>query len=335
MSRSRTILVLSDVHYACAAEKQRRGHETRIIPNPLLRLTVKTYRHFIWQRDPFAHNHLLDDFLARANAPALVVANGDYSCDTRFVGVSDDAACESARQCLSKLRQRFGSNLRTVIGDHELGKMSLFGGKGGLRLASWQRAQAELQLMPFWQAGIGNYVLLGITSSLVALPVYEPETLPSERDEWRTLRAAHLQEIRRAFAQLKTSQRILLFCHDPTALPFLWDEVEIRARLGQVEQTVIGHLHSDLFFWKSRVLAGMPTINFFGTSIKRIGAALKDASTWRHFKVRLCPSLAGIELLKDGGFYSIELYPDGHTPALFQFHPLPRKKGKGSEPVTH
>ncbi len=325
MSRSKTIFILSDIHYACAAEAQRTGHETRIIRNPLLRLTVKTYRHFIWQRDPFAHNHLLDDFLARADTAALVIANGDYSCDTRFVGVSDDAACESARLCLQKLRQRFGSNLLAVIGDHELGKMSLFGGVGGLRLASWHRVQKELQLFPFWQAEIGNYVLLGITSSLVALPVYEPETLPDERSEWRSLRAAHLMKIRGAFAQLEKSQRVLLFCHDPTALPFLWGETEIRQKLGQVEQTVIGHLHSSLFLRKTRVLAGMPTINFLGTPIKRMTSALKDARRWRHFRVRLCPSLAGIELLKDGGFYSAELDPGGKAPAVFRLHLLPRK----------
>jgi hypothetical protein len=334
MGLPKTILILSDVHYACAAEKQRKGHETRIIRNPLLRLAVKTYRHFIWQRDPFSHNHLLDDFLACADAPALIVANGDYSCDTQFVGVSDDAACESARHCLTKLREKIGSNLRAVIGDHELGKMSLFGGKGGLRLASWRRAQADLELIPFWRDEIGDYVLLGITSSLVAFPVYEPEALPDERAEWRGLRSTHLQEIRQAFAQLKASQRVLLFCHDPTALPFLWDEAEIRAKLEQVEQTVIGHLHSDLFFWKSRLLAGMPTINFLGTSIKRMSVALTHASSWRHFKVRLCPSLAGIELLKDGGFYSVELDPDGQTPALFQFHPLHRKKKKTPERFT-
>jgi len=324
MPALKTIAILSDIHYACDAEKQRRGHETRVIRNPLLRLAVKTYRHFVWQRDPFAHNHLLDDFLACANTPALVVANGDYSCDTEFVGVSDDAACESARQCLTKLRNRFGSDLRTVIGDHELGKMSIFGGKGGLRLESWRRAQAGLRLAPFWQTEIEDYVLIGVTSSLVALPIYEPETLPDERGEWRSLRAAHLAEVRQVFRGLKPSRRVLLFCHDPTALPFLWSEAEIRARLGQIEQTIIGHLHSNLFLWKSRVLAGMPAIGFLGTSIRRMSAALKEAKCWRFFKVRLCPSLSGIELLKDGGFYEADLESNPRTPARFRFHPLPR-----------
>src|SRR2546425_4748573 len=125
MARQKTILILSDIHYACDAERQRRGHETRVIANPLLRRAVRVYRHYIWLRDPFAHNHLLDEFLRRADSPDWVVTNGDYSCDTEFVGVSDAAAFESARQCLTKLRDRFGAKLRSVIGDHELGKTSL------------------------------------------------------------------------------------------------------------------------------------------------------------------------------------------------------------------
>src|SRR5216117_2123810 len=151
MARQKTILILSDIHYACDAERQRRGHETRVIANPLLRRAVRAYRHYIWLRDPFAHNHLLDEFLRRADSPDWVVTNGDYSCDTAFIGVSDDAAFESAHQCLTKLRNRFGPKLHCVIGDHELGKVSLFGGQGGFRLASWRRATMELALHPFWK----------------------------------------------------------------------------------------------------------------------------------------------------------------------------------------
>src|SRR5437764_366614 len=82
------------------------------------------------------------------------------------------------------------------IGDHELGKMSLFGGKGGFRLASWRRATTELALQPFWRTEIGNYVLIGLTSSLLAFPVYEPEALLEERKDWAALREAHLVEVR-------------------------------------------------------------------------------------------------------------------------------------------
>lgn len=322
MSRQRTVLVVSDIHYAGDAEKQRRGHETRIIANPVLRLAVRLYRHFIWRRDPFSHNHLLDDFLQVAGAPDIVIPNGDYSCDTAFVGVSDDAAFKSAQECLGKLRRRFPTNLQPTIGDHELGKESLFGGHGGLRLASWHRALEGLGLRPFWRIEIGDYTLLGVTSSLIALPVYEPETLLEERKQWFELRATHLAEIRGAFASLKPRQRVLLFCHDPTALPFLWREEEVRRKLGQVEHTIIGHLHSNLFFWKSRVLAGMPAIGFLGNSIRRMSTALKDARYWQPFNVQLCPALAGIELLNDGGYFEIQIEEQATHPARCSFHPL-------------
>ena len=193
-----------------------------------------------------------------------------------------------------------------------------------MRLASWRRARQDLGLEPFWQFCIGRYVLLGVVSSLIALPVFEPDTLPNERAEWQRLREQHLAEIRRAFVSLNREQRVLLFCHDPTALPFLWREEEIRARLSQIEQTVIGHLHSSLFLWKSRILAGMPRINFLGHTPKRFTAALHEARYWRPFKVRLCPALGGIELLKDGGYYIAELSSDEDTPARFVFHALPR-----------
>jgi len=319
-----TLLILSDIHYASAPERERRGHELHAAGAPLLRLAARTFRHFIWLRDPFAHNHLLDHVLSQSRGVDYAIANGDYSCDTAFVGVSDDAACQSARECLGKLRQEFGPRFQATIGDHELGKMSLFGGCGGLRLASWHRAQRELGLRPFWQVKFGRYVLLGVVSSLLALPVYEPETLADERLEWSELRAAHLVEIRQAFATLMPDERAILFCHDPTALPFLWHDEVVRSKLSQVEQTIIGHLHTRLVLWKSRLLAGMPRIHFLGNSIRRMSSALNEARHWRPFNVRLCPALAGSELFQDGGYYLMELDPEARQPLSFQFRPLKR-----------
>jgi hypothetical protein len=325
MQKTGTILVLSDIHYACAAE-QARGHtEYAVIRNPWLRLATRGFRHFIWLRDPHAHNHLLDLFLAQAGTPDYVIANGDYSCDSAFVGVSDEATCQSARECLIQLRQRFGASFYATLGDHELGKMSLFGHVGGLQLASWYRAQTDLGLRPFWQVTWGRYSLMGIVSSLVALPVYAPEALPLELPEWGQLRAGHLAEIVQAFSALRPEQRVLLFCHDPSALPFLWGQDAIRAKLGQVELTVIGHLHSRLILWKSRLLAGMPTITFLGNSIRRMSAALHHARHWRQFNVRLCPALTGIELLRNPGFSALYLDAQAQQPARFAQHRLSGK----------
>jgi hypothetical protein len=325
MANRCTLAILSDVHYAGAAEQARGGnYEIAAVVNPLLRLAVHCYRRFIWLNKPFEKNYLVDEFIGQAGSPDYVIANGDYSCDSGFIGLTDDASYQSADECLQKLRKRYAERLRLNFGDHELGKVSMFGGRGGMRVASWHRAQTELGLQPFWQLRLGRYMLIGVVSSLVALPVFEPDTLPEERAEWHGLRADHLAEIRQRFAALSSEQRVLLFCHDPTALPFLWELPEVRNRVNQIEQTVIGHLHSNLYLWKSRCLAGMPPITFLGHTAKRLSSALHRAKYWKPFKVRLCPSLAGIELLKDGGFLKAELDLDGNLPAQFRTHRLPR-----------
>jgi hypothetical protein len=325
MARGFTLAILSDIHYASAAEQARGDdYEHRGVANAPVRLLLRAHRRFFWLHRPLRQNHLLDRFIERAGAVDYVVANGDYSCDSAFVGVSDDAACQSARECLARLRDRFSDRVRATLGDHELGKFSLVGARGGMRLASYRRAQQELGLDPFWRLDLGRYVLMGLTSSLVALPAFEPYTLPAERAGWEQLRDGHLAEIRAAFSALTPERRILLFCHDPTALPYLWREEAVRARAAQIEQTIIGHLHSNLILWKSRVLAGMPVIRAFGHSARRMSAALSEARSWKPFHVRLCPSLFGIELLKDGGFLKAELDADAARPARFQFHPLAR-----------
>jgi hypothetical protein len=323
--RTCTLGILSDIHYASAAERARgKDYELREIPNPLVRAFATVFRRFVWLREPLGKNYLLDQFLEQGDAFDYVITNGDYSCNSSFVGLSDDAACESARECLGKLRQRFGARLRANYGDHELGKRSMFSACGGLRLASWRRARQDLGLSPLWQIEIGRYVLLGFASSLVALPVFEAEMLPAERPEWERLRAEHLAEITAAFAALRPEQRMLLFCHDPTALPFLWREESVRAKLPQIEQTIVGHLHSNLVLWKSRLLAGMPPIRFLGHTVQRLSTALSQARYWRPFHVRLCPALAGIELLKDGGYCTVELDPEARDPIRFRFHRLHR-----------
>ena len=110
----------------------------------------------------------------------------------------------------------------------------------------------------------------------------------------------------------------------PAALPFLWQEPAINRRVSQIEQTIIGHLHSNLVLWKSRLLAGLPRITFLGHTVTRLSTALGEARCWRAFRVRLCPALAGIELLKDGGFLTLDIDPEARQPALFQFHAVPR-----------
>jgi hypothetical protein len=85
-----------------------------------------------------------------------------------------------------------------------------------------------------------------------------------------------------------------------------------------LEATVIGHLHSRLFLWNSRLLSGMPRLEFLGNSIRRMSSALNDARLWRHFHVQLCPALGGIELFKRGGYLRLVVDPKANGPARFE-----------------
>jgi len=325
MPRTFTLAILSDLHYAGPAEQARGDDfEYRDIANPFLRHFYHAYRHFIWMRHPLRQSGQLDRFLADVGDVDYAIANGDYSCSTGFVGLSDDAAFASAAECIGKLRAKFGARLHLTFGDHELGKLSFSGERGGMRLAGWRRSIGGLGIRPFWQLELGRYVLMGVVSTLIALPRFDADMLPEERPEWEKLRTQHLAEIRAAFAALAPDRRVLLFCHDPTALPFLGREEAVRAKLPQVEQTLIGHLHSKLYLWKSQRLAGMPVIKCLGHTAERMSRALNEARDWRPFHVRLCPSLAGIELLKDGGYFIVTVDAEAKRPAQFEFHRLKR-----------
>lgn len=301
------IAVLSDPHFAGREEQARRGWEGRAIRRAWLRGLARVYRRFFWLADPTAHNHQLEAFIAAVGRPDIVVANGDYSCDSAFVGVSDEAAGQSAGECLGRLREAFGDRLLATVGDHELGKMSLFGGAGGLRWSSWERCVGQLGLAPSWSVEAAGFRLIGVTSTVIALPAFVPEIASGEEGAWEALRASYLETLDAVFAGVREGEPIILFCHDPTALPFLARQDAVRRRLGQVVCTVIGHLHSELVLRTSRWLAGMPEIGFLGNTARRLSGALRKARGWRGFRVVLCPSLAGIQLLKDGGYLELEL----------------------------
>ncbi|MCF7669323.1 MAG: hypothetical protein K9N48_06060 [Verrucomicrobia bacterium] len=309
-----SLVVFSDAHYACEAEKRRGQVEYAAIDNPFLRACVWMFRYFIWLRHPYEHNHLLAKFIDMAGDADIVVGLGDYSCDSAFIGASDDAAFNSINHCISKVRERYGARFFPVIGDHDLGKKSIFGGKGATLVQSLRRLEDEIRAPAFWTHEVGRYLLVGVTSTLVGLPVFARECLESELPEWEELRKKHINQIREAFNHPDPGKRILLFLHDPTALPFLWDDEQIRSQLGRVELTFIGHLHSRMVFWESKILAGIPAIGFLGNAIRRMTTALNRARRWYDFNTELCPSLAGIQMLKDGAFYRVTLDPHGDKP---------------------
>lgn len=325
MSRRFRLAILSDIHYAGPREQaEGDDYEHRVITNPFLRFALRQYRRHIWLRYPLQQNGQLDRFLAEVSETDCVVANGDYSCNTAAVGLSDAAALESALACVGKLRRQFGDRLRLSFGDHEIGKLRLLGSRGGMRLQSWKRGVEQLGVQPFWKLEIGHHLLLSCTSTLLALPVFASDVLPAERAVWEKLREEHFAEVRAAFAAVRPEQRIILFCHDPTAIPFLARDDVVQAKVPQIERTIIGHLHSNLYLRLSRMLSGMPAIKCFGHSIHRMSTALSEARYWKRFNVMLCPSLAGIELFKDGGYFTAEINIASSEPANFCFHPLPR-----------
>lgn len=323
MGQTLKIIIASDIHYAGPKEQARQGFEAKAIRNPLIRPLAMAYRHVIWLSEPLAHSGMLDRFLQAAGNPDFAIVNGDYSCDSAFIGLADAAAYESAAICLAKLRHKFGRNLAATLGDHELGKLSIFGGQGGLRLSAYLHCVGGLALQPFWKLEFGQYLVVGVASSIVALPVFEKEALPEEISAWRQIREDHRQQIEACFAAVKPHQKILLFTHDPTSLPYLLEIESLKKCLPQIERTIIGHLHTNLVLKTSGYLSGMPPLHFLGNFARRVSTALREARKWKAFNLLLCPSLTGIELLKDGGFYELELDPDGQIPARFQFHPLP------------
>lgn len=304
----RRVLVLSDPHYAGPGEQARGPNfEFAGVPWSPARLFVQMIRHWIWMRNPLAHNHQLAACLSQTGQPDLVVANGDFSCDSAAIGLADAAARQSAQICLGRLQEQFRGRLRTVLGDHELGKVSLLGDRGGLRLESLARATGDCGIPVFWRESLGRFELAGVCSTLLALPVFRAEALPDEWPEWERRRADHLEQVRELFAGLGPGRRLVLFCHDPTALPFLWAEPVVRERAEQIALTIIGHLHTPLVFHLAQRLAGVPTVHGLGRAVRRITGALNRARGWRPFRVALCPSLAGCQLLKDGGFLTLDL----------------------------
>ncbi|MCW5558838.1 MAG: hypothetical protein KIT22_13550, partial [Verrucomicrobiae bacterium] len=113
------------------------------------------------------------------------------------------------------------------------------------------------------------------------------------------------------------------FVHDPSALPFLGRLPSVRRLLPQVALTVVGHLHTPAIFGLAERLAGMPPIGFLGNTVRRYSTALREARIWREFRTVLCPSPAGIQLLKDGGWLDLDLDPEGEKPVQVSRRRLP------------
>jgi len=161
MAATIRLAIVSDIHYASAREQARgNDYELRGIANPLLRRLLAIWRRFVWQREPLHQNYLLENFLARTGGRFCHRQRGLLMITPLYRSQRRCGVPECARSAWGNCVKPSERNLRATFGDHELGKLSFFGGQGGMRLASWHRAQQELGLEPFWRVEIGRYVLM-------------------------------------------------------------------------------------------------------------------------------------------------------------------------------
>ena len=316
------IVVITDIHYASELERARGDYESQTVSNPWLRFLLKQYRYFVWRRDPYGWNDYVDRFINKAGETDLVIGNGDYCCDSAFIGVADDPSLTSARQCLDKMRDAFGEKFVGIMGDHDIGKKSMFGGVGGMHLESWDRCEGELKLDAFFKFEFGNHVLIGLNSTLIGLPSNQADCFPGDANAWEVKRNAHLETLRETLGQLGKHQRLLFFIHDPSALPHLAQLEWVREHYHRLDGTFVGHLHSELIVKMSRVLAGMPQIHGMGHTALTMSTALQKAREWRPFKVHLVPAPGGIQIYRRGGFGEIRIPMDGSGAVEFQIHSL-------------
>jgi hypothetical protein len=225
--------------------------------------------------------------------PEWVVANGDYGGDWGGVGLSDEHTFESVAGVIQRLRRAFPGRCRFVFGDHELGKYSTERREGGIRLASLTHGEDRLGIRSFWHERHGRFHLIGINSTLFTLELFLPEALESEIGLWMEYRRQHLDEVRDAFRRLPGDARVLIFCHDPSALSILHEVPEVRARLPQIERTVLGHLHAPRLLHAARWLSRLPRLSPRYPVARIIAQGVRGARHWKAFRPAVCPSTFG------------------------------------------
>jgi hypothetical protein len=281
-------------------------------PNPLRR-RVRRGLHRVRNRFWNAHPEWREEAFLKAldqvrdYEPDWVVANGDYGGDYGGVGVSDDATYESAAGVIRAIRRYFRHNSRFIFGDHDLGKYSTLLRGGGIRLRSLRLGEEQLGIPTFWHEVDEDFHLIGINSSLFTLEQFLPEALAHEIPEWEQRRKRHHAEVNHCFRHLPAKARVLLFCHDPGALPALAQLPAVRNRLVQIERTIIGHLHSPGLLKLARLLPRKPGAWKPRYPVARIIAhGLEGVDAWAQFRPVVCPSTFGTGHHIRGGLLFLE-----------------------------
>jgi hypothetical protein len=267
--------------------------------------------HLKWRHTAFLQ--ALDE-VASCN-PDWVVANGDYGGDLGGVGLSHRATLDSASLVVALIRNRFPGRSRFVFGDHDLGKYSTLLREGGIRLSSLDVGEKQLRIPSFWHEVDGDVHLIGVNSSLFSLDLFLPEAIADEIPEWQRRRAAHVEQVVAAFENLPSRARVLLFCHDPSALTALSELPVIRRKLPQIEMTVIGHLHSPTLLRLARLAARLSGFKPRYPVARIVARGIEGARHWSLFKPVVCPSTFGTGHHVAGGILLVDRGEDGRLSA--------------------
>lgn len=317
------LAVISDIHLVGPAELALADASYGRIdahPDPLTRAWRRgLYRvrrrfwngHLKWRHTAFLR--ALDELAERR--PDWVIVNGDYGGDLGGVGLSHHATLDSARLVVDMIRARFPNRSRFVFGDHDLGKYSTLLREGGIRLNSLQIGEEHLQIPSFWHEQIDDIHLIGVNSSLFTLDLFLPEALAEEIPEWRRRRAQHVERVTHAFHALPARARVVLFCHDPSALAVLAGYPVIQRRLPQIELTVIGHLHSPTLLRLARYADRISRWKPRYPVARIVARGLEGVRHWHQFHPVVCPSTFGTGHHIAGGLLLIRLNRQGRIEA--------------------
>ena len=307
------LAILSDLHVLGPGEQQETseyirtlGHEGTHLKRHVRRSLNHLRNHF-WHSHPEARTECFIEALQQVHAynPDWVVVNGDYAGDHVGVGLSDDHTFESTHHAVSLIRGVFPGRTIFNFGDHDVGKYNTLRRCGGIRLESLDRGE-QLGLQSFWQLEVGDYMLIGVNSSLITLELYLPEALEQEKTTWHALRLQHLDHIRKTFAKLPDNTKVVLFCHDPAAITWLNKIPEVRAVRDRIRCTVIGHLHSPFLLKWTQWMRHLPILKTTYPIARIVSQGATGAKTWTSYRPVVCPSTYGIGNHVSGGVLFIE-----------------------------
>lgn len=315
------LAVISDIHVLGPGEHERDRELVADIgrhyglPRRLWRRFLHGARGRFWNWRPESRRacflKALEDM--QAYHPDWVIANGDYGGDAEGVGLSHDTTYESAAGVITLMREIFPDRCHFIFGDHDIGKYSTNMRQGGIRLASLDVGEQLLGIRSFWHEQVEDFQLVGVNSSLITLDHFLPEALTEEIPEWKRRRDEHERLVTETFAALPDDARVILFCHDPSALGLLINQPVINDKKRHIELTVLGHLHEPRLLKLIQRLPKLPEWKPRYPVARIISEGIRNAKTWSHFNPIVCPSPFGTGHHLSGGLLYIEKNAD-HKP---------------------